>query len=253
MRKVRISMNKEMKLLLTALFVGAFALTSSADVVGFFHVGANSAEVYTASPGDLQPVELLVTDGSGVYGDLTLTLDAASTQFKLTMDSDTTVFFTDPLITSCGNLANDNMWDNGINIEKDVIPGTLTHVLSGLTIGQEYRLQYTATLRYASTGDPANERYEGVDLTTTVGTATLGATAVGESSSVRDFAAASSYLEWIATSTSLDLVFNSDAGSADGKILNGIIVEAIPEPATTVLFGVGALGMLLVRRFRNHA
>ncbi len=249
MRKTR----TKMKLLLTALFVGAVALTSSADIVGFFHTGASAGEVYTASGVDLQPTELLVTDGSGVYGDLTLTLDAASTQFKLTMDSDTTVFFTDPLITSIGNLANDNMWDNGIAMDSDVIPGTLTHVLSGLTIGQEYRLQYTATLRYNSSGDPAFERYEGIDLTTTVGTATLGATAVGASGSVRDFAAASSYLEWTAASTSLDLVFDSDAASIDGKIMNGIIVDAIPEPATAVLLGLGGIGIMLSRRSRNRA
>ena len=237
-----------MKLCLAVALVGAFALTSSAQIVGFWHTGANPGEVYTASGGDLQPTELLVTDGSGVYGDLTLTLDAASTQFKLTMDSDTTVFFADPLITSCGSLANDNMWDNGINIEKDVIPGTLTHTLSGLTLGQEYRLQYTATLRYANGASGGTPRYEGVDLTTTVGTATLGATAVGVGSSDRDYAAASSYLEWTAASTSLDLVFNSDAGSADGKILNGIIVEAIPEPATLgLMVGVGG-GMFFLRR-----
>jgi hypothetical protein len=113
-------------------------------------------------------------------------------------------------------------------------------------------------LRYASTGDPADERYEGIDLTafegvTQVGTATLGATAVGESSGVRDYAAASSYLEWTATATSLDLVFNSDAGSSDGKQMSGIIVQTIPEPATTGLLGLGAISLLLIRRSKNHA
>jgi hypothetical protein len=238
-------MNKKMKVCLAVSLVGAFALTSSAEIVGFFHVGANTNEVYNASGGDLQPTELLVTDGSGVYGDLTLTLDAASTQFKLTFDSDILRGSGDPLITSCGSMANDNMWDNGVRMDDVVGNLTLTNTLSGLTIGQEYRLQYTATMRY--TDSTGAERYEGIDLTTTVGTASANATYVAQAPGIRDMGVISSYLEWTAASTTLDLIFAA-SGSSDDKLMSGIIVESIPEPATLgLMVGVGG-GMFFLRR-----
>ena len=110
-------MSKKMNVCVAVSLVGAFALTSSADIVGFFHTGANAGEVYTAAGGDLQPTEVIVGTGPFTYGDLTINLDAQSNQFKLTLDSDA-YFETSPLLTSIGSLSNDNMWDNGIQMDE---------------------------------------------------------------------------------------------------------------------------------------
>jgi hypothetical protein len=246
-------MKKITKFCVTALFVGAFAFTSSADIVGFWHTGANSVEPYTGANinvGDLAPTETFTNGGPYAYGGLSLALDAASTQFKLTCDSDSMIYLGAPLLTSVGNITFDNMLDNGVRCDTDVNGGAFTHVLSGLSIGQQYQLQFTTTLRYAVT--PSAFRTETVTLTTDVGTAVATANSQGTSSSVRDFLVASDYLEWTAAATSLNLNFVS-TGSTDDKILTGIIVNAVPEPTTTGLLGLGAISLLLIRRFKSRA
>jgi hypothetical protein len=239
--------------LIAGLIVAGTALTSSAGIVGFWHTGANGLEPYTGAnivPLGLAPTESFVGGGPYAYGGLSLALDAASTQFKLTCDSDSLIYLGAPLLTGVGNITFDNLLDNGIKCDTDVNAGAFTHVLSGLSLGQQYQLQFTTTLRYAVT--PSAFRTETVTLTTTEGIALASANSQGPSSTVRDFLVASDYLTWTAAATTLNFSFLS-TGSTDDKILTSIIVNAVPEPTTAGLLGLGALSLLLIRRFKSRA
>jgi hypothetical protein len=132
-----------------------------------------------------------------------------------------------------------------------VAPGnTMTISFSGLTAFQPYELYF-----YSSNANPGGTDNRSTIFT--IGGVSLTATTLGASNF---FVEGNNYVHFAsATATAAGQLVAAVQGSGGnpvfdpatlGGIVNGFQIEAVPEPATWLLFAVGAIGVLVSYRLR---
>lgn len=124
--------------------------------------------------------------------------------------------------------------------------------LSGLTVGQEYRLQFAGSVQYKDTPDERNltMAVDGGAAHSLLGLPPAGIVAPPNYDNVIYYGY-SDYAVFTATDGDVALVFGEI--SSGNKAVSGLIVETIPEPATIGMLGLGALLTLFVRRIKRRA
>lgn len=121
--------------------------------------------------------------------------------------------------------------------------GTFTLTLSGFTPGTTYNFE--AWSWRDGLGTTQNVVYTPINGTTgladTASYSTAAPTSLSESS-----------VDMVLTANgSGEIVVSISAGTYNGTVINGFEVSAVPEPATTALFTIGAAGMLGMLRRRR--
>lgn len=121
--------------------------------------------------------------------------------------------------------------------------GEITMSLTGLSIGQEYRLQ---TFHLQQGTSPAERAL-------TIQNGSIGTPSDNQSSAISyssSYEAAFSSLTWVADATSQDFIFLSTppSGQYSRSVLDAAVLDAIPEPATLGLVGGIAVLMIGLRR-----
>ena len=134
-----------------------------------------------------------------------------------------------------------------------VYGGTLVLGINNLTVGQTYRIQlisYDAS-NYWNTPEASIERWQ--TIAATGGTA-FGFQHTTESpyANIDAVGAALVIGTWTADATEIDFTINGLVGAEgnmnDNAIINGFVVQSIPEPATMALLGLGGVATLLRRK-----
>ena len=121
--------------------------------------------------------------------------------------------------------------------------GEITMSLTGLTVGQEYRLQTF----HLQNGTTPQER------ALTIQNGSIGTPSDNQSSAISyssSYEAAFASLTWVADDTSQDFIFLSTPPNNEWSrsVLNAAVLDAIPEPATLGLVGGVAVVMIGLRR-----
>jgi hypothetical protein len=121
--------------------------------------------------------------------------------------------------------------------------GTITLTISGLTAGESYTFEAWSWRDGLAT--PQNVTY--TPINGTGGIADIASYTAAAPTSLSD----SSVDMALTANGSGEIVLTVTAGTYNGTIINGFQVSAVPEPATTALFTIGAAGMLGMLRRRR--
>lgn len=130
-----------------------------------------------------------------------------------------------------------------------VFNNSMTLGINQLTIGQEYRLQFISfDALVAGTAADLRSRLQFVAPTgDNTGDLVFNQFFVNGGAGLQDMRAALVTATWVADATEIDFLMQP-IGSNDNAILNAFVVQAIPEPSSAVLLGLGGLAFVTRRR-----
>ncbi len=224
-----------MRNLLVVLVVVACVSASHGEVISAWDLGAGSgtnAAWTTWAELDASPL-----NASKVSGPLTLTHSSGFFYNFVAMGGSGAPIETGvPLLTAPTTVMRD-----GLNLGSSSEP--IGYTISGLTIGVEYAVQFTGMILGDGTAN--------MNITQTGGaSANLAATAPAMSHYDIYY---SPQFTFTATSDSTAFSLVTVGSTAGRAGVSGVIVAAIPEPASALMLGFGAIVGLTLHRVRRSA